>query len=377
MFLLWTLIGLMFVAPTYLQYASDDLAVPWSRLSSDLAGWYLWALLFPVIFWAARRFPFERRVWRSRVLVHALIGSAVSTAYAFLVVLKSYLIIAIATMDFRPHLLKMGTDYIFGGFEFYFLIYGAVVAAVHAFDYYRKYQERELKTTRLEAKLAQTQLQVLRMQLHPHFLFNTLHAISALMHKNVDAADRMIALLSDFLRLSLDNVGRQEVPLQSELEFLERYMEIEKTRFGERLTVEVDVDPEALDAAVPNLILQPLAENAVRHGISRRSGRGKVEIRARLVLPETLELQVLDNGPGVAEGFSLKPGVGLSNTRARLEQLYGSEYRFEIGNGELGGLTVEIRMPYRRYPADGEAAGEVDGASEAPVFGVAVRSAEG
>jgi sensor histidine kinase YesM len=387
MFLLWTLVGLMFVAPTYLQYAADDLAVPWSRLSSDLAGWYLWALLFPIIFWAARRFPFERRVWRSRVLIHAIIGSAVSTVYAFLVVLKSYFIIAIATMDFRPHLLKMGPDYLFGGFEFYFLIYGAVVAAVHAFDYYRKYQERELKTTRLEAQLAQAQLQVLRMQLHPHFLFNTLHAISALMHRNVEAADRMIALLSDFLRLSLENAGRQEVPLKNELDFLERYMEIEKTRFGERLTVKVDVEPEALDAAVPNFILQPLVENAVGHGISRRSSPGRIEVRARLEAPgrfdvrarrphRRLELQVVDNGPGTPGGAAPMPGVGMTNTRARLEQLYGSDQLFEAGNGEGGGFRVKVTLPYRPYEEEDWVADGIDEEAEEVPFAADVRSAE-
>jgi signal transduction histidine kinase len=349
LFVAWTLIGLMFVAPTYLQFVADGMLLPWSRLFSELTNWYLWALLFPVILWVARRFPFELPVWKSRVALHLSVGAVISAVYALVLLVKRYLIIAIATGDWRPHLLEMGIGYLFGGVQIYLLIYLAILAVVHAFDYYRKLQQRELKSTRLEAKLAQAQLQVLRMQLHPHFLFNTLNAISALMHKDVDAADRMIALLSDFLRLSLDNAGQQEVTLKTELEFLERYVEIERTRFGDRLSVSIDVDPRLLDAKVPNLILQPLVENSIRHGTSRRAAAGHVWVDARLLAGNRVGIKVRDDGPGVPPGQldALRQGVGLSNTRARIEQLYASAGSMELANGEHGGFVVSLVLPYR------------------------------
>jgi two-component system, LytTR family, sensor kinase len=168
------------------------------------------------------------------------------------------------------------------------LTYAAIVGATHALEYYRRYRERELRASRLETELAQAQLQTLKMQLHPHFLFNTLHAISALMHRDVEAADRMMSRLSDLLRLTLENAGVQEVRLKQELEFLERYLEIQQTRFADRLEIEVDVDPTTLDARVPNLILQPLQEypgssgdtrirNDAGHGVHLRGARGKLQ----------------------------------------------------------------------------------------------------
>jgi len=188
------------------------------------------------------------------------------------------------------------------------------------------------------------------MQLHPHFLFNTLHSISALVHKNADAADKMIARLGDFLRLTLENSGAQEVSLQEELEFLKCYLEIERIRFEDRLSVQLAIDPEALDARLPNLILQPIVENAIRHGISRRTSAGRIEIEAHR-LNGTLQVQVTDNGPGLASdsnsGTIVKAGVGLANTQARLKQLYGDRHRLDLSNATSGGLTVILEIPFR------------------------------
>src|SRR5262249_40591374 len=199
----------------------------------------------------------------------------------------------------------------------------------------------ELKASQLEARLAQAQLQALKMQLHPHFLFNTLHAISALMRKDVEEADRMITRLSDLLRLTLENVGAQEATLRQELEILGRYLEIEQRRFGDRLQVKMEIEPETLDARAPNLILQPLVENAIRHGIAPRSAPGLIEIRASRA-GDKLELQVRDNGVGLPTDHRepIKEGVGLANTRARLEQLYGAAYRFEVNNFYRCGMIV-------------------------------------
>jgi two-component system LytT family sensor kinase len=190
---------------------------------------------------------------------------------------------------------------------------------------------------------------VLKMQLHPHFLFNTLHAISALMHKDVELADRMIARLGELLRSTLEHVGTQEVALRDELEFIKPYLEIEQARLGPRLTVQLDIDPEAMDANVPNLILQPLVENAIRHGIAPRAGAGHIEIHARRENGR-VRLQVCDNGRGLATNYT--EGVGVGNTRARLRQLYGEEHQFVMCNRPDGGLEVTVALPFSTALAD-------------------------
>jgi LytS/YehU family sensor histidine kinase len=206
----------------------------------------------------------------------------------------------------------------------------------------------------------QAELQALKMQLHPHFLFNTLHSISALLHQDVNAADRMIARLGEFLRLTLDNSGENEVTLQQEMAFLKCYLDIERIRFQDRLTVHYDVDPETLDALVPNLVWQPIVENAIRHGIAPRSDPGQIDIRCRR-LGAKLQLQVKDDGPGLQEtsgsGGPVNRGVGLANTRERLKQLYGRNHWFGMCNGLDKGLVVTLEIPFKA--ASGESPANV------------------
>ena len=184
------------------------------------------------------------------------------------------------------------------------------------------------------------------MQLNPHFLFNCLHSISSLMHQDVEGADRMITQLGDLLRAALANSDTQEVPLRQELDFLRRYLEIEQTRFGDRLAVIMEIAPDTLDAQVPNLILQPLVENAIRHGIEPHAKAGRVELRARRQ-DGSLALEVQDSGAGLRAGASANEGVGLSNTRARLRELYGASHQFELQDASDGGLRVRLRIPFR------------------------------
>ena len=186
------------------------------------------------------------------------------------------------------------------------------------------------------------------MQLHPHFLFNTLNAISELIYRDPESAERMISDLSDLLRMSFENLEIQEIPLKQELEFLEKYLEIELTRFHDRLKVEMHISPDTLDASVPNMILQPLVENAIKHGIGPRSEGGKIDIDA---LRENghLALTVRDNGLGVPLGDveNLSEGVGISNTRRRLRHLYGESHSFSLKNEESSGLAVNLVIPYK------------------------------
>jgi LytS/YehU family sensor histidine kinase len=224
-------------------------------------------------------------------------------------------------------------------------MYFVILSTATARDYSRRFQAEQLKSSQLHAALADSQLQALKMQLHPHFLFNTLNSISTLMHEDVRAADEMVARLGDFLRLTLENSGEQIVTLAQEMDFINSYLEIESVRFGERLTFKRQIEPQVLRARVPNLILQPLVENAIKHGVSRQIRAGVISIRARRS-GEKLELQIEDNGPGLQNGASRDGGIGLANTRARLFNLYGDNQRVVMSNAEPQGLIVTLEIPF-------------------------------
>jgi LytS/YehU family sensor histidine kinase len=245
----------------------------------------------------------------------------------------------------------------------YFIVYAAIVGAAHLLDYYQKFRERELLASQLGVRLAEARLLVLRMQLHPHFLFNTLNAISALMHSDIGLADRMLARLAELLRATLADPGSQEVILRRELAFLTPYLEIEQARMGNRLTVTVDVPADLHAARLPYLVLQPLVENAIRHGIAPRPGPGRLAVRGRR-RGGRLELEVADDGPGLPPAEAFSEGIGLSNTRARLRGLYGDDQSLTLRPGPDGGLTVTVSLPYRESATDGQgAAGAVDNRS--------------
>jgi len=229
------------------------------------------------------------------------------------------------------------------GAPFYWLI----VFIQNAGYYHQRYLAGLATTSELNAQLARAQLHSLKMQLHPHFLFNTLHAISELLHENTYAAERMVLGLSQLLRMSLDTSTSIEVPLRQELRFTEIYLEIEKMRFDERLEIEMDIDADVQDAMVPNLILQPLLENAIKHGISKRPGHGKIELSAKRVNGSLL-IAIRDNGAGCdPERTPLRDGIGLGTTRARLEKLYGSRQTFRFVRSQGTGAEAVIRLPLR------------------------------
>ncbi|HLM60535.1 MAG TPA: histidine kinase [Pyrinomonadaceae bacterium] len=232
------------------------------------------------------------------------------------------------------------------------LLYWTIVGLWHAYDYYRRFRERERRAAQLEIEaavlekqLAQSQLDALKMQLHPHFLFNTLNSISVLMRDDAQAANRMLLRLSELLRIALKSESKQEISLRQELEFLGSYLEIEQTRFQDRLKVDFDIEKVALDAYVPNLILQPIVENAIRHGIAPRAEAGLIQVQVRRE-NGFVELSVKDNGVGLNETEGIKSGIGLSNTRKRLEKLYGEQYGFEISSPSTGGFQVKLKIPF-------------------------------
>jgi two-component sensor histidine kinase len=354
---LWTAVGLLFAGQLYLSRSKSDTPVSWTfAVGRALADWYVFAVLSIPVFWLARRFRLERSNWPRRFPVHL-------AASALFSVLWMALRAGIEEWQSRdavnPVEFAAAFSYsLFGKFSFTLLIYWVLMSVSHTIDYSRKYRERELRAVELEKRLAQAKLQALQMQLNPHFLFNTLHSISSLMHRDVEAADRMIARLSELLRHTLESSDTQEVPLREELDFLQRYLEIEQTRFGERLTVRLEIAPDTLDAQVPNLVLQPLVENAIRHGIEPHAKPGQIRLQARRE-NGMLRLQVGDNGAGLLRSGPPREGVGLSNTRKRLEQLYGDGFKFEFNNSDSGGLVVSVAIPFR-VASNGAAAAQQD-----------------
>jgi signal transduction histidine kinase len=343
---IWTLLGLFDAVDSLLRYRYEGKTVIWwSIVLMGLSLWYGWALLAQGVFFLGDRFPPEDRPRPRNLAIHLV----ASMACAMLKILFDYPIIemfycpAAGWMPLSDFYAMAVPDQ----FHKYVLIYWAILGVHRALAYYRRYRDQKRHAAQLQLLLAEAQLQTLRMQLHPHFLFNTLNSISALIHQNVPLADRMIARLGDLLRLSLANAERTEVPLREELDFLEAYLEIEQARLGPRMRVAFEIAPDALDVPVPYLLLQPLAENAVKYAIAPRREGGRLEIRARLV-PEGLLLEVSDDGPGlVGMGGSTThgTGIGLANTRSRLWQMYGDRYLFKLRPSELGGVCATIRLP--------------------------------
>lgn len=345
--LAWTAIGFFFTLQVYFAMIRSDRPVQWSEtFAVQFSYAYIWALVTPLVLWLARRYRLEQEHWQRNLLLHVLF----STACAVLVgcMLYTFNTIYWDKPKGTTGPLWLISRSIFLNASENYGIYCLILLARHALDYYRRYIAGERRAAQLQTQLAKAQLQALKMQLQPHFLFNTLHSISALVYKDVAAADKMIARLGDFLRLTLENSGTQEVTLQQELEFLKCYLEIERIRFQDRLTTTLHIDPQALNTQVPNLILQPIVENAIRHGIAPRSTPGQIDILAERK-NGTLRIRIKDNGPGLIlnRSFdgSFKEGVGLANTRARLEQLYGAAHRFELANDPRGGLVVTLEIP--------------------------------
>lgn len=305
---------------------------------------YGWAILFPVIRRFAVRFRVERGNWPRRLPIHLAAVVLFFLAHTVFYTCCYYLYHNFSPPEYKGF--SEAVQHMFfsnwlAGTSMYFVI----LSAVTAYDYARRFQAERLKTSELKAALAASQLSALKMQLHPHFLFNTLNSISTLLHEDVRAADEMVARLGDFLRLTLENSGEQVVSLAEELNFINGYLEIESIRFGDRLTLERRIEPEALPGLLPNLILQPIVENAVKHGISRQIRPGTISIRARRA-GARLQLEIEDNGPGMQPGETGKSGIGLANTRARLANIYGENYSMEIVDAAARGLIVKLEIPF-------------------------------
>jgi two-component system LytT family sensor kinase len=346
----WTLVSFIFAAVSYAAALGENNKEFGfgAALRLNLVEFYLWAIFSPLIFRFSCRFPIEFRPLHLRnLLLHypALISFAGIHQAVHLALLWS---ITPRLQRQFPSLTGCYRAYFGFGFYIDLLIALLIVIAVHALLYYRNFRASELSQASLRTQLAQAQLRALKMQIHPHFLFNTLHSISSLVLENPPKANSMIARLGDFLRLTLENSDEQLVTLKEETEFLRCYLEIEQVRFGDRLTVAFDLEPMTLSARVPHLILQPVVENAIQHAVAPRGTESHIEIEAKRS-NGLLRLEIRDNGPGIAAKRILpeKQGVGLSNVRARLDQIYGRAFRLELTNDPEGGLNVLMEIPFR------------------------------
>lgn len=343
---IFTVCGLLAFSYRYL----DDLARARrgtfaTRLIEELTGAYAAALLFPLVVRVARRFRLERHNWLRRLPAHTLALIVFSMLHTTLNALSRSLLFPVSGLgpyDYGiipiRYVMELANDAI---------VYCVFIALINLFDYYREARDREVRTAQLEARLTQAQLQALRLQLQPHFLFNALNTISSVIYEDVQLADRMIARLSDLLRLTLRRSGAQEVTLEEELEFLNLYLELMRARFEERLQVEFDVEPETRSALVPQLILQPLVENSIRHATGPPNGTVRIDVCARR-LNGALVLEVSDNGPGIKreQQAALTDGIGLANTAERLNQLYGDAHGFSLETAAAGGLLVRVEVPF-------------------------------
>jgi two-component sensor histidine kinase len=346
----WLLLGIIYTGPIYFEVRQEPMYAGAFRIFSwGILTWCLWAPLTPAIVWLGRRFPLTGGDWKRNLRAHLVAFLVISSLHSAGAVAVNLLIRPFSYSGEDPTFWPRFLSRLKGSFGTDLIIYGGILGVCYSIDYYRKYREREFQATQLEAQLAQAQLDSLRMQLHPHFLFNTLNGIVGLVrdHKN-QAAINMLVGLSDLLRHALEHSERQEVELREELSFLTLYLNIQQMRFSDRLQIEMDIEPATQTALVPNLILQPLAENALRHGIARSTAAGVVGIRSRTE-NGSLRITVFDNGAGLPSNWQLKSGcgIGLANTAARLEQLYNEHHTLDVRNRNGGGVEVVLQIPLR------------------------------
>jgi signal transduction histidine kinase len=341
--------------PSVISNSKESSMSPRQIVEWQLIWWYEWVLLTPVVLKLAERFRLRSQNWPRTLVIHLAGSYLITETHLFLYVSICRIIGGIWWSD-----VAKGTDgsYFTVAFKWFtsmevnfqlrLLVYFVILMISHAVYYYRRYQEETLENSRLEMQLAQAQIQALKMQLQPHFLFNTLHSLSALLYTNTRAAEEMISRLIDFLNLTLQNSGEQLVTLEKELQFLKTYLEIEQVRFQDRLSVSLEIEPQTLSAQVPNLIMQPIVENAIRHGIAPMTSPGTICIRSRKI-DGMLQLQIQDNGAGIPEngnGVKSREGLGLANTKSRLTQLYGRLQKMELSRTGQGGLLVTLEIPF-------------------------------
>lgn len=365
-FAIWAFVSLAATVTIYQLYRPEHRSGVdfWMIAKMEFSQIFTYAPFTPFVFILATRFPIQRGKMVKRISFHLGVGLVFTVAH---IALKSvtpagywdptYREWGSALWDSHTHKFRLPwvafrSMFLSGVVDDITSAYVPILLVAHAVSYYRRFREGELRASQLEGQLAKARLQTLKSQLHPHFLFNTLHSISALMLTDVQAADRMMSRLSDLLRISLENAGTQITTLERELDFVNCYLEIEKVRFQERLKVFLEMAPETLDAQIPHLLLQPLVDNAVKHGISKLPAKGEIHI-GTYVQDGQLHINVRDNGPGLSsQAGTQTTGLGLKVTRERLESLYGEHQSLDVLTSPFGGVVVSVSIPFRISPPE-------------------------
>lgn len=339
----WSTIAFISASMLYIKLDAGDAAPNWwSLFAVKLVIWLFWGFITPFIFYTGKKFRVDRKNKFAGLLYH-LPASIVLVSLNIL--LYAVIVVIINDPDWSldgESLIMTFLALLINQFEWYFLIYWAIIIVGYAFEYYQQVQHKEIDALQLEAKLVKAQLQALKMQLHPHFLFNTLNTISAqIRFDEKKAAITMLAGLSDLLRRALQQREKQLLPLSEEISFIKQYLDIEKTRFKHKLDVRLEIDPDTAPIEVPGFLLQPIVENAIYHGLTKKIGAQKLEIKTHID-NDRLIISIYNDGPLLPLGFvpGQSSGIGLSNTVDRLEQLYGENHKFELTNAEQGVLAT-------------------------------------
>jgi sensor histidine kinase YesM len=339
------LIAVLFTFHTSVNFSIEKREFAfWNFLVTQLQIWLPWVFLTPCIWFLGGRFNFNRMKWPFVLVIHAVIGFLFTFLHAVLVFIFARFSFPYIGGTLWPSVMSIPLKF----FNFSLMTYWLILSARFILDTYRRYRQQELTSARLESRLNRSKLDVLQSQLHPHFLFNTLHAVTALVRDNPDEAERMISRLSDLLRSNFDIAAKQEIPLKTELEILDNYLKIMEIRFQDRLKVRIDVQNGLGETLVPSFLLQPLVENSIRYGIAPRREGGTLCLNIS-GQKDRMTIRIADDGPGFdfpAEDL-MKKGLGLANTRQRLDLLYGADHVFRLSNPSEGGAAVEMKIPLR------------------------------
>lgn len=344
--------GLFEIISSLVYYTESGVVFSWNeKFISRLPIYLTWIIFIPFIYVFVIKHRIEKPDVLSKIVLIGLVGILIAALHRIVAVTIVELLQGLffgMPIDLTEILITK-KYFLFAYMFDSYLMYWMIVAVIFTFDYYRKFNENRLIASQLQSKLSLAELNMLKMQIHPHFLFNTLNTISALVHKNPDDADKMISRLSDLLRTSLDYSGKHFVTLREEIEFLNLYLEIQKVRFKERLKVNINLDPASLEIQVPAIILQPIVENSIKHVLEKTKDVCEIKISSS-VNNNILALEVTDNGPGILENnYINKEGVGLSNVKSRLSQIYNNDQSLKIKNLQEGGLLVSIEIPIQQH----------------------------
>lgn len=343
--------GLFEIISSLVYYTESGVVFSWNeKFVSRLPIYLTWIIFIPFIYAFVVRYRIEKPDVLSKIVLIGLFGILIAALHRIVAVTIVELLQGLFLgMPIDVTEILITKKYFLFAYMFdSYLMYWMIVAVIFTFDYYKKFNENRLIASQLQSKLSLAELNMLKMQIHPHFLFNTLNTISALVHKNPEDADKMISRLSDLLRTSLDYSGKHFVTVREEIDFLNLYLEIQKVRFKERLKVVINIDPASLNIEVPAIILQPIVENSIKHVLEKTKDVCEIKISSS-VKNNILTLEVTDNGPGILESnYINKEGVGLSNVKSRLSQIYSNDQSLKIKNLESGGLLVSIEIPIQK-----------------------------